>query len=163
MTHPQPFPYPVNLTVTHCAVGTGGLESAVPRGREVTVTFAEERVVLIVLSAVQAQQLEETVQYFGWPAWPAPAVPPRNFEWKAIFDSKRRTFRGLFRMPPGDGESVALHVPSTPMTPAMWDMAEKLQSVVLCCGLSGDPEPADIGSAAQRDALNAVLVEAMIN
>ncbi|MFJ2109810.1 hypothetical protein ACIOHH_35170 [Streptomyces microflavus] len=163
MTHPKPLPYPVNLAVTHCGVDAASSVSAVPRGREVAITFAPERTVLVVLSAVHAEQLKETVEYFGWPTWSGSAVPPRDFQWKAIFDSKLRTFKGLYRVPTADGDPVAVYVPPSPITPAMWDMVKKSQSVVLCCGLSGDPEATEIGSAAQRDELNAVLAEAMMD
>ncbi|MER5520882.1 hypothetical protein [Streptomyces sp. NPDC002763] len=68
---------------------TSDIDSAHQEGRQVEITFATARTVLLALNAAggmpQARQVKD---FFAWPTWQAPGIPQPSHEWTAIFNTE---------------------------------------------------------------------------
>ncbi|MET9104765.1 hypothetical protein [Streptomyces antibioticus] len=98
-----------------------------------------------------------------WPSWQARTVPQAHREWKAVFRTRDRTFRGIYYEAPALEESQTLHVgtAAVALPDAMWKMLQNEPCAVLCTGLTGAPSAAEIATALREGMLQAVLVEAL--
>lgn len=159
-----PLPPALNFTVTHVGLGTSRLDSVQHKGLEVEIKFASQRVVLIALSAeggtAEGRQLSS---FFGWPKWQAPSIPSTTHEWQAVFGAQTRAFEGIYRAAPeGEKPTVIRTSAHFPVTPAMWQMIQESNCVVLCTGLAGDPTAAEFVTASADGRLQAVLAYALV-
>lgn len=157
----------MNLTIAHVGLPTPHHNDARQKGTTVEINLATTRTVLLALSAPGGPHgIRPMTDFFGWPQWQAPSIPPATRTWNAIFSTNTKTLQGLFRRAesrPGQ-EPLAIHLPTPmPLTDPLWQMLQTTSCVVLCTGLAGDPTAAGLGMAAREGKLQAVLVQALLD
>jgi hypothetical protein len=153
-----------NVTLTHARLHAPGKVSTQQHRRKVHVELGTIRILWVVLTSVPgASEVQEVTSHFGWPTWNAPDLPPPSDDWKAIFNASDRSYAGLHHGGLGDGPSISIRpADHLPIGQDMWKILQAQNSVVLSTGLSGEPTAAELGSAASRKMLQAVLAPAVI-
>jgi len=158
-----PAPHPAyNVGLSHITVPTPQVQVTRQTERSTEFTLGTD-VVLIALSTVTDPAETGTDQSrFAWPPWQAHTIPESHQEWKAVFLTRDRTFRGLYYEARTPEESQTIHVGTAVALPdAMWKMLQNSACAVLCTGLTGDPSAAELTTALGQGMLQAVLVEAL--
>ena len=164
MTTPPQSPgrLPVlNMSLTHVTLPSSQVQ--VNRLTElVNEVILGTSVIVIVLSTVtDPAETEFDQSRLTWPTWQGDTIPEAHQKWKAVFDPRDRTFRGLYYEGPTLEETPTFRVPPTVLSDAMWKMVQNESCAVLCTGLTGDPSAAEITTALKEGRLQAVLVQAL--
>jgi hypothetical protein len=118
-------------------------------------------IVIVVSPATHLAETDVDRSRFIWPPWRGETIPEAHQQWKAVFVTQDRTFRGLYYEGPTQEETQTFRVPNTVLSDAMWKMLQNEPCAVLCTGLTGDPSAAEITTALEEGRLQAVLVEAL--
>lgn len=133
------------------------------RGRECVVARDERRAILVLMAAEDEEQTLQLRHMLDWPVWEAPAAPPPTHEWHAVFNTSGHAFEGLSKSTGDDGHPAVVKMRKPPvLTGQTWQMLTKAPCAVLAVGLTGQPTPAEIGSAAGTRRLRAVLAPALM-
>ncbi|MFJ3339140.1 hypothetical protein [Streptomyces sp. NPDC086766] len=165
-TSPKPFaPIPLyNISLSHVRLPSTQLHIDRLSKRSTKLALGTD-VVLVALSTSAGPAPDEPADTdrsrLTWPAWKASTVPSTHQEWKAVFFTRDRTFRGLYYEAPDAGSSQILHAAPAVLPDPMWQMLQNTSCAVLCTGLVGDPSAADIRTALLQGKLQALLVEAL--
>ncbi|MFF7311568.1 hypothetical protein [Streptomyces sp. NPDC008137] len=125
------------------------------------VTLGTSVIVIVVSPATHLAETDFDQSRFIWPTWQGETIPEAHQNWKAVFATPDRTFRGIYYEGPTLEETQTFRVPNTVLSDAMWEMVQNAPCAVLCTGLTGDPSAAEITTALKEGRLQAVLVEAL--
>ncbi|WP_406865212.1 hypothetical protein ABZO31_33965 [Streptomyces sp. HUAS MG47] len=155
----------MNFTVSHVGLRTSQVDSVKQEGPLTEFNFATKRFVAIAVTDIDGPtDVQQVKDFFSWPTWPAPYIPPTSEEWAAVFNTKTKAFEGLYGSTAAGELSVAIRcAQASRITDAMWEMVQGSGCVLLCTGLSGDPTAAEFGAAAGNRKLQAVLAQAVFD